>query len=184
MFKSSRHMPSRLRKKGTLCAMAIFLSFGTVATASADDDSDEGWKANPFVKLVRQATRQFQDPEVAMAAGYIPDPFCVSGPEVGATGVHFLNPALIDDVMVAEEPELLVYEPQKNGKLKLVAVEYIAFTEDPLVLEGHLTNRTGVPNRFGIPFPFRRLHVWAWKKNPNGFLADYNPKASCDAYKP
>ena len=26
------------------------------------------------------------------------------------------------------------------------------------------------------------LHVWAWKDNPNGTFANWNPDVSCDAY--
>ena len=40
---------------------------------------------------------------------------------------------------------------------------------------------TGAPDRFGIPFPFLRLYVWAWERNPRGTFADYNPNVSCDA---
>ncbi len=51
----------------------------------------------PFVNIVREATAPFRDPQVAIAAGYVPKSFCVSGPEQGAMGVHFVNPALVKD---------------------------------------------------------------------------------------
>jgi hypothetical protein len=36
----------------------------------------------------------------------------------------------------------------------------------------------GSPNRYGLP-AFYELHVWAWRDNPNGTFADWNPKVSC-----
>ena len=163
-----------------ICSLSILISVPAVA----DDDRDDrqGWKSAPIVKLIRQETRQYRDPEVAKSMGYfVVDPWCISGSAGGATGVHFLNPALVDGEVNAATPELLVYEPTPSGKLRLVAVEYIAIAEGPLAVEGHLMHRTGAPNRFGSPGPFLRLHVWAWKRNPNGTFADYNPNVSCDA---
>lgn len=170
-----------MKKLGLLIG---FLSIAVFVPAVADDDDDDkrNWKSAPLVKLIRAETRHFRDPEVAKAMGYVAvDPWCVSGSAGGATGVHFLNPDLVDDVVDAARPELLVYEPTRRGKLRLVAVEYIAFADGPLAVEGHLMLLTGAPNRFGIPVPFLRLHVWAWKRNPNGTFADFNPNVSCDA---
>lgn len=162
------------------CSFCILVL--TVAAPAVADDDNHGWKSAPLVKLIREATMQFRDVEVAEAMGYVRDPFCVSGPEEGATGVHLINFGLVGDGTVnAETPEVLVYEPRPNGRLRLVAVEYIVFAAPPVWLEGHLMHRTAAPNRFGIPDPFLRLHVWAWKHNPRGTFADYNPNASCDA---
>ena len=84
-------------------------------------------------------------------------------------------------------PEALLYEP-KDGKLQLVGVEYIVIAADwdakhptPPVLMGQLFNYSGAPNRFGIP-PFYELHVWAWKNNPAGMFADWNPRVSCEEF--
>ena len=160
-----------------ICTLVLTVS----APALAGDDKS-AWRSAPIIKLIRQATWQFRDVEVAESMGYVRDPFCVSGAERGATGVHLVNPGLIGDGVVnAETPELLVYEPKPNGKLRLVAVEYVVFADGPVHVEGHLMQRTSAPNRFGIPAPFLRLHVWAWKRNPNGTFADFNPNASCDA---
>ena len=32
------------------------------------------------------------------------------------------------------------------------------------------------------PPAFYELHVWAWKDNPRGSFADWNPSVSCDAW--
>jgi hypothetical protein len=164
-----------------ICTMLVALAAPVVA--DDDDIGGNGWKSAPLVKMIREATRDYRDPEVAKASGYaVVDPWCISGPAGGATGVHFLNPGLVGDGVVdANAPEILVYEPSPSGKLRLVAVEYIVFAPAPVAVEGHLMNVTGTPNRFGIPAPFLRLHVWAWKQNPKGTFADYNPTVSCDA---
>jgi hypothetical protein len=39
----------------------------------------------------------------------------------------------------------------------------------------------GSPNRYGIP-AFYELHIWAWKDNPRGTFADFNPNVTCDEY--
>jgi hypothetical protein len=143
-----------------------------------------------LVETVRRATERFHNVEEAMAAGYADSQLCVSGPEEGAMGVHFGNADLIGDgALGPERPELLVYEP-KNGQLHLVAVEYLVLAEawdaqNPTTpsLLGQLFLYYGSPNRYGLP-PYYELHVWAWKKNPHGMFADWNPKVSCAEYTP
>ena len=98
-------------------------------------------------------------------------------------GVHFVKPArLSDGVLKAEEPEALIYEPQTDGSLRLVGVEYIALAatvQGAPQLDGHLFNYVGEPNRYGLP-AFYELHVWAWENNPKGSFADWNTRVSCD----
>lgn len=53
--------------------------------------------------------------------------------------------------------------------------------EAPPVLMGQLFNYVGSPNRYGIP-AFYELHVWAWKNNPSGMFADWNPMVSCEQF--
>ena len=72
-----------------------------------------------------------------------------------------------------------MYEPQADGSLKLIAVEYITF-KGPASIAGHLMNFNGAPNSYGLD-PFYEIHVWAWKNNPHGTFADDNPDVSCDA---
>ena len=165
---------------GSLCISLFAISISNSGAVAADDEAS--WQSNPLVKLVRDSTRQFRDPQVAIDMGYVPDPFCVSGRDEGGMGIHFVNGSLIGDGMVdATMPEVLVYEPRPNGSLRLVAAEYITFAEPPVALEGHLLNRSSTPNRYGIPAPYLEIHVWAWKRNPKGTFADNNPNVSCDA---
>jgi len=137
---------------------------------------------------VRRATAGFQDAASATAAGYAPFLGCVSGPAEGAMGIHFVNGDLVNDgELDAQHPEALIYEPS-NGELKLVGVEYIVIAEtwdahhaSPPALLGQVFEYNGSPNRFGIP-AFYELHVWAWRDNPRGSFADWNPKVSCQDY--
>jgi hypothetical protein len=140
-----------------------------------------------FVDLVRQATEPFRDVR-SIPAGYGPVLGCVSGPEQGAMGVHFVNPALlVDDALDATQPEALIYE-FKGRVARLVGVEFIVFADvwhvdhaanDPPVLEGQLLHFIESPNRFGLP-AFYELHVWAWRDNPNGVFVDWNSRVSCE----
>ena len=105
-------------------------------------------------------------------------------------GVHYPNGALVGDgALDPMQPEVLVYEPTNTG-LKLVAVEYLVLADDwnannpsPPVLMGQVFNYNGSPNRYGMP-AFYELHVWAWKNNPSGVFADWNPQVSCEEFNP
>lgn len=80
---------------------------------------------------MREATAKYRDVTKAVADGYIPVFGCVSSPEDGAMGAHYLNPSLLNDgAEDATHPELLVYEPLKNGRLQLVAVEYFTIADN------------------------------------------------------
>lgn len=96
----------------------------------------------------------------------------------GAMGYHYGNVALIDGSVSVTAPELLLYEPQKNGRLRLVAVEYIipyaAHSRDaaPPELFGQKFQQNDEAQLWG-------LHAWVWKHNPAGMFAPWNPHVSC-----
>ena len=109
-------------------ALAMVL---TVGLAAAGQHESHQFQAQPptLVDIVRAATERFLDPEVAVASGYVPKPFCVTGPDQGAMGVHYVNgPLVVDGQLDPEKPESLVYE-SRNGRVRLVAVEYIVFAD-------------------------------------------------------
>lgn len=142
-----------------------------------------------LVDAVRQATRPFLDVDQAVAAGYGSAGSCVSGAEQGAMGVHYPNGGLVEDpALDPAQPEILVYE-QRGGRLHLLGVEYLvlagawhaAHAEGPPVLLGQQFHFVNSPNRYGLP-AFYELHVWAWKNNPLGAFADFNPNVSCEQY--
>lgn len=164
---------------------------GLMPAALAQTDQQQAQSrdgSSGIVREVRQATREFQTPENAVAAGYVSTANCVSGPNEGAMGVHYVNEALIaDGALDVRRPEVLVYEPV-NGQLRLAAVEFFVPAElwnaanaGPPVLGGQLFNFVGDPNRLRNP-AYYELHVWAWKRNPNGVFSDWNPTVSCAQY--
>jgi hypothetical protein len=173
-------------------AFALTVRLGAAVTVPAYPDlplqpqsSEEG--ASRLIEQVRAATAIFRD--VNQAVGYAPFGGCVSGPESGAMGVHFVNSAFLEDGEIAvDKPEALIYE-FKNGAARLVGVEYIVLAEKwdpahldprvPPVLEGQLFQFNDSPNRFRLP-AFYELHVWAWRENPNGAFVDWNPLVSCE----
>lgn len=146
---------------------------------------------SPLVNKVRTATAKFKDINAALAAGFAQATPCVSGPDFGAMGVHFVLGSRINaGTLNGSEPEALIYEPLPNGSFRLVGVEFIILqsiwqmqipkgsTAAP-ELEGHLMNFVEFPNRSGLP-AFYELHVWAWEHNPVGSFADWNTQVSCD----
>ncbi|HTB86869.1 MAG TPA: hypothetical protein VK743_02905 [Steroidobacteraceae bacterium] len=146
---------------------------------------------SPLVNKVRTATAKFKDINAALAAGFAQATPCVSGPDFGAMGVHFVLGSRINaGTLNGSEPEALIYEPLPNGSFRLVGVEFIILqsiwqTQIPKgstatpELEGHLMNFVEFPNRYGLP-AFYELHVWAWEQNPVGSFADWNTQVSCD----
>ena len=151
------------------------------------NDSQMSNVSSPLVDKVRSATAQFKDINAAIAAGFVQATPCVSGPDFGAMGVHFVLPSRIaGGVLKADQPEALIYEPLSNGALRLVGVEFIVLASvwgpsppaPPPALEGQLLNFVDAPNRYGLP-AFYELHVWAWEHNPVGSFADWNTRVTC-----
>jgi hypothetical protein len=169
-----------------LAIMAPFLA----ADVWAQDHSAHahGGSAPPakLVEMVRTATRPFIDVNTATAANYQPFLGCVSGPDQGAMGIHYVNGDLVGDGQIdVNHPEALIYEPV-GGALRLVGVEFIVDAATWLkthptapVLEGQVFQLVTSPNRFGLN-TFFELHVWAWRDNPNGAFVDWNTRVSCE----
>jgi hypothetical protein len=174
---------------GFLTAASLLVAGVASAQSGAHQDHGDG-AGGPAGDAVRRATDRFKDVNAALAAGYVQFQGCVSGPEKGAMGVHYSNFSLFDGVVDVENPEVLVYEP-KGGRLQLVAAEYVVPAEawdpthDPFdkpSLMGHLFHFAPAPNRYG-PVAIYELHVWAWKNNPSGAFADWNPVVSCAPWR-
>jgi hypothetical protein len=149
--------------------------------------------ANPvLVDVVRAAIQQFAQPSAAEEADYHPFAGCVSGPQSGAMGIHYVNGGLVGDGAVDEQrPEALIYEP-KSDHLELVGVEFIvlasqwdaAHTDNsPPTLRGQVFQFNAAPNRYRLP-AFYELHVWTGRDNPSGTYADWNPNVSCGQFAP
>ena len=124
---------------------------------------------NRSLAAARAATARFHNYDKALEAGLIqrlPLP-CIEG-----QGYHYLR-SPIDGTVSASDPEVLMYEPQKNGRMRLVGVEYVA----PLV--GQAPELFGQHFHANTTLGIYALHVWIWQHNPAGMFADGNPRVSC-----
>ena len=153
--------------------------------SAADKD-----QTNALVKVVRDATERFQNVAAAEAEGYALQFGCVSGPDAGAMGLHYVNgPLVMDGDLDPTHPEIVIYEALPNGRLKLTGADFLVLKDAwhakhgaaPPELMGQLLHLFESPNRFGLP-DFYTLHVWAWKENPNGTFVNWHPNVSCDSF--
>lgn len=165
---------------------------------------------------MRAATEKYKDVSVALADGYIRDPAdqCVTAAaeglpaEWGAMGIHYIHPARLG--LTASEPRvngngthtdwmtpaILIYEPQSDGSLELIAVENLVWqaawaeTGKPVPeINGRLwdsmADDPATPADEAHNFmPHFDQHVWLYRDNPSGTLQPFNPKASCKDHKP
>ncbi len=175
--------------------LAAFLALTSYALAQQPKQPEGQGDQDPLVQIVRNATQQYQS---APPKGYTAALGCVSGSDHGAMGVHYVNgqfngETLSNGQLDPTSPQAMIYEPQANGEMKLVAVEFIIYASalpagaPPPEVYGHLmlyidgpsTARPDAsPNRYGLA-GFYELHVWAWRDNPQGSFVDWNDHVSC-----
>ena len=105
-------------------------------------------------------------------------------------GLHYVNASLVGDgELDATRPEIVIYEPMPDGRLRLIGADYLVVAEawhakhqeTPQIM-GQLLHLFESPNRFGLP-AFYTLHVWAWKENPTGMFVNWHSNVSCEAFK-
>lgn len=161
-------------------ASMILVSGSALAADSGDTLSD-----------ALDATAAFVDPAAVLAGGYdlLTDAAgiaCIDMPGSGGMGVHYVKGSLVEGGKIdAARPQALVYEVQSNGRLRLVALEYVVFQSawdpshsSPPVLFGEKFMLTPAGNRFGLP-AYYSLHAWIWKHNPSGMFSPWNPTVKC-----
>ena len=180
-----------MKRKALLVALGaacLLLATAAAATAGNGGPSD-----------ARAGTAQFHRLDAAQAAGYKVEVIDLNGfaciddivGHTGGMGIHFLNPSLLDGQVDAATPELVIYEPTKNGGMRLVAVEYLTLKSvwdaahggagaAPPSLFGQPFELVPAGNRYGLP-DFYELHAWIWKENPLGMHNDWNPTVTCAA---
>ena len=189
---------------------SLFASALVLAAAPAFAQPSKG---EPTLEEVRRATERFQDVKVAVAEGYIaPDPMCDTAPmmgrpaALGAMGIHYFRPDLLGITAPPNprvdgngthtdflKPSILIYEPQKDGSLKLVAVENLVFRK-----AWHAAGHKEPPSFHGVPYdamsddpttkvdeahmfePHYDRHVWLYRPNPAGVFAQFNPDVTCE----
>src|SRR5690606_17983913 len=105
-------------------------------TACSDEDDPLFPGVSPDLNAqlmeLRRTLEPFRQIEAAQAAGYdivVAHPTggqtCLDHGQLGAMGVHYLDAALVDGAVTPNAPEVLIYEPQADGSLELVGVEFI-----------------------------------------------------------
>ena len=138
----------------------------TGATFTGSNNSNLSFKTIFELRQTKAATARYQDIENAKADGYAD-----IAVDVENMGHHFMKLSLVDGVFDHRHPEILVYNKDKNGKQRLVAVEYAiplseprpqGFTGDADVWDGNAG--------FGLWL----LHAWVWEYNPAGVFNSTN----------
>lgn len=169
------------RALGTVVGLSLLAGPGNVTPASADDATS----------AARRATAGYHDISAATADGFgeLRDKngiACIDSP-AGGMGIHYVLGSRVGNAAEnVETPEALIYEPQKNGRLRLVGLEYVVLQSTwqgagntaPPSLFGRSFELVASGNRYGLP-AFYELHAWIWKHNPNGMFEDWNPTVSC-----
>ena len=155
----------------------------TGGAASSQRSADLTPKARAQLAALRGLTAPFHDFASAKHAGWdtkITE--CFSDPQLGGMGFHYGKTKLIDGQVDPLEPELLLFEPRKNGELRFVAVEYIVpFTAWTAATPPELFGQSFHRNEaFGLWV----LHVWHFDDNPSGIFSDWNPNVSCAFAEP
>lgn len=184
---------------------------GAVSTAAPASTTE------PDLDAVRAATERFRDVKVALAEGYIRDPMDIcetadmmgQSAALGAMGVHYFRPDLLGisgppNPRVSgtgtytdfRAPAILIYEPQADGSMELVAVENLVFKE-----AWEKAGNTAPPSFHGVAYdrmvddpataldeahmfaPHYDRHVWLYRDNPNGVFAPFNPNVTCRYHK-
>lgn len=139
-----------------------------------------GASVNRDIATLRAVTAPFHDIATAETAGWSTQiTGCMADPGgAGGMGFHYGNVAYIDGSVQVEHPEILMYEPEQNGRMRLVGAEYI--------IPVSAWTSPNPPHLFGrdfhviAAFQVWALHVWAWKSNPSGMFTDWNPTVTCD----
>jgi hypothetical protein len=195
-------------------ALKIAVIAAAVGLAACTNSSTETpGPGEPTLAEVRAATERFQDVNVALSEGYIRDPanMCETAEmmgrpaRLGAMGVHYFRPDLLGITAPPNPrvngsstytdfhaPAILIYEPQADGSMQLVAVENLVFKESWAA-----AGNTAPPTFHGVPYdnmednpatavdeahnfmPHFDRHVWIYRENPSGVFSPLNPNVSC-----
>lgn len=177
-------------------AIVAAVMVGGAARQALGHDAHEGHQdsrgrehSGELVRAVRDSTRRFRNVDQAKAEGYLLMFGCVSGPDDGAMGLHYVNLSLVGDgVLDPARPEIVIYEPTPNGGRRLIGADFLVFAETwhasntatPQIM-GQLMHLIESPNRYGLP-AFYTLHVWAWKPNPTGAFVNWHADVSCEQF--
>jgi hypothetical protein len=194
------------RRIGLLAAALLPLTAGCQAA-----------EGEPTLDEVRAIAEKYRDVSVAKAEGYTTDNKCVTAemlglpPGLGAMGLHYVRRDLLGlppkppppgsgrvkgsgTHTDFRAPAMLVYEPQPDGSLQLVAIENLVFaaawhdkSKGPPTFHGRTypllkdDPATKVDEAHGWE-PHYEQHLWVFRDNPNGAYSPFNPKVSCSSH--
>jgi hypothetical protein len=182
-----------------VAALALVINcFSTTAALAQKTSNSNECDAQCRWELAQAAaaTAGYHRESAALTGGFLRTEECAALPGLGGMGIHYVNVARTMDLNVnASEPELLLYEPTRNGKRRLVGVEYFVpvisngapwfgDTPPPIVdnaapvLFGKTFDGPMPGHEPGMPWHYD-LHVWIWKHNPSGLFAPFNPTVQC-----
>ena len=112
------------------------------------------------------ATARYNDFQQAINDGYVDINVIV--PEMG---YHYLKMDNLDGTFDYAKPEILVYNKEENGRMKLVALEYA--TPLSATPPAGFTGDQDVWSVYqGVLWT---LHAWVWEYNPAGVFNPTNP---------
>ena len=114
------------------------------------------------------STAKYNDFDQAIADGYVDINVIV--PEMG---YHYLKMDNLNATFEYDKPEILVYNKEENGRMKLVALEYaVPISLSPNAPSGFTGDNDHWSVYQGVLWT---LHAWVWEYNPNGVFNATNP---------
>lgn len=167
-------------KKLLVALMIAFLSLSAMSTISAHHDNDDDKRSvREELAISKKALEKYRDVDVALDDGFTGlDPkACVPN-----MGIHLIKPNRADDAKLhIKRPEILVYEPLKNGKYRLVAAEWFVPDEKTDKTPILFNEKFQGPhkNHDGSKGKHYDLHAWLFKNNPDGMFKPENKRVSC-----
>jgi hypothetical protein len=199
------HFVRFARCVGFAAIAAAAMAQSSFATAAEDHEA--------ALAAIKAAAEKYRDIDVARAEGYIsPDnEHCVAAAaeglpaELGGMGIHYVRPDLLKITATSPRvngdsthtdfmnPAILIYEPQTDGSVELVALENLVFekawraagNDGPPVFQGrewgYMADDPDTPGDEAHGFePHWDQHVWVFRENPSGTLEPFNPNVTCD----
>jgi len=130
------------------------------------------------IATLQRVTARYHNAQAAFDDEFVLLHPCEARGDEGPVGTVYVNFArLMDGVIDPERPDALIYEPTRNGDLRLVGVEFAI--PQALWTDADLPKFLGTTFQREDEFGVYALHAWVWRNNPKGLFAETNPRVSC-----